>query len=78
MNLSLAFSKDVVKACCVLHNFVRNRDGYKFQDTLEITGLDDTDLIVENEEMTAMNIREKFADFFISNEGSIPWQSNFI
>lgn len=78
LNLSLDLSKDVVKACCVLHNYVRERDGYRFEDTLEITGLGDTNAIVDNEEMSARNIREKFADYFISDEGSLSWQSNFI
>lgn len=29
----------VIKACCALHNYIRDRDGVRFQDTLQITGL---------------------------------------
>jgi hypothetical protein len=31
----------IVKASVVLHNFVRERDGYKFEDALTVTGLED-------------------------------------
>jgi hypothetical protein len=30
-----------VKTSVVLHNFVRDRDGYKFEDALTVTGLED-------------------------------------
>jgi len=40
LNISPDFAVDIVKACVVLHNFVRERDGYKFEDTLTITGLE--------------------------------------
>ncbi|GBP48537.1 hypothetical protein EVAR_38509_1 [Eumeta japonica] len=30
-----------MKTCCVLHNYVRERDGYKFEDTLCIPGLEE-------------------------------------
>ena len=28
------FCDVIVKTCCILHNFVRQRDGFQFQDTL--------------------------------------------
>jgi hypothetical protein len=28
------FSDVIVKTCCILHNFVRQTDGFQFQDTL--------------------------------------------
>jgi hypothetical protein len=31
----------IVKASVVLNNFVRERDGYKFEDALTVTGLED-------------------------------------
>ena len=41
LNVSPDFAVDIVKACVVLHNFVRERDGYKFEDALTVTGLGD-------------------------------------
>ena len=35
------FATDIVKACIVLHNYVRHRDGYVAEDTTSITGLED-------------------------------------
>jgi hypothetical protein len=32
----------VVKACCILHNYVLQGDGYKFEDTLTVEGIHDT------------------------------------
>ena len=41
LNVSPDFAVYIVKACVVLHNFVRERDGYKFEDALTLTGLED-------------------------------------
>ena len=41
LNISPDFAVDIVKACVVLHNFVRERDCYKFEDALTVTGLED-------------------------------------
>jgi len=41
LNVSPEFAVDIVKACDVLHNFVRERDGYKFEDALNVTVLED-------------------------------------
>jgi hypothetical protein len=32
---------DTGKICVVLHNFVRERDGYKFEVAMAVTGLED-------------------------------------
>ena len=41
LNASPDFAVDIVKACVVLHIFVRERDGYKFEDAMTVTGLED-------------------------------------
>jgi len=41
LNVSPDFEVVIVKAIVVLHNFVRERDGYKFEDALTVTGLED-------------------------------------
>ena len=34
LNTSVLFSESIVKACCLLHNYVRSKDGINFDDTL--------------------------------------------
>jgi hypothetical protein len=41
LNVSLDFALDTVNACVVLHYFVHQRDGYKFEDVIKGTGLED-------------------------------------
>lgn len=44
INLNPDFVEEVVLAACVLHNFVRKRDGYQFEDTLTCP-LSDIDVV---------------------------------
>jgi hypothetical protein len=41
LNVSPDFAVDIVNACVLLHYFVRERDGYKFEEALTVTGLED-------------------------------------
>jgi hypothetical protein len=41
LNTSMHFAEDIVKACCMLPNFVRQRDGYNFHDSLHVLGFED-------------------------------------
>lgn len=34
INVNIDFAEDIIKTCCVLHNFVRKRDSMQFEDTL--------------------------------------------
>ncbi len=76
INLEPNFAVSITKACVVLHNFIRDRDGYDFEDTLLITGLHDANL----RDMGGMsrgganNIRDFVADYFLSDEGALSWQ----
>jgi hypothetical protein len=40
LNVSLDFALDTFKACVVLHYFVHQRDGCKFEDVMKVTGLE--------------------------------------
>lgn len=77
LNVSIEFAEHIVKACCILHNFVRKRDGYNFHDTLTVTGLDN----IENVQMPllrSITTRDQLQNFFLSEEGRIPWQEQRI
>lgn len=78
MQTSLSNTIIIVKACCVLHNYIRKRDGYRVEDTLTINGLQDLDLNVNNNIRSGDMIRDKFANYFISPNGAVPWQDSSI
>lgn len=66
-----------VKAACVLHNFVRKRDGYLFEDSLmdEMEGADWTHT---RGNYRWASICEKFTDFFMSPASQVSWQLDAI
>jgi len=74
------FADDVVKACCILHNYVRRRDGYKFEDTLS-NNLEDFKNRNSNRNLGArqqgIEIREYFSEYFM-NSGLVPFQYRFV
>lgn len=75
LNVEPDFAVDIVKACIVLHNFVRDRDGYLPEDTTTISGLED----VSREPtarggLQANNVRQILTKYFVSPIGSVPWQ----
>ena len=72
------FVELIVLAACVLHNFVRVRDGFLFEDSLTcplenipVVGTGDSSQIAKNN-------RDAFADFFMSQEGCVSWQYDMI
>jgi len=76
LNVSEEFAYDIIKACVILHNFVRIRDGntLEFEDTLFYEGLLDEDRSPDNTSgKAATNTRDDFADYFMG-AGEVPWQ----
>uniref|UniRef100_A0A2S2PHY3 Putative nuclease HARBI1 n=1 Tax=Schizaphis graminum TaxID=13262 RepID=A0A2S2PHY3_SCHGA len=72
------FCDHIIKACCVLHNFVRKRDGCNYDENIA-----DTAYINYLEgfqghgrrhiNRNGMEIRDNFANYFI-NQGAVPFQ----
>ena len=64
-----------VKACVGLHIFVRERHGYKFEDAMTVTGLEDVpDGQSVRWGLTANSVRNTVADYFLTDAGAVPWQ----
>lgn len=71
------YAKEIIKACCVLHNFVRERDGYNFDDTLTQPLQNIIIDSYESNRSSPEGIRSFFTDYFI-NAGRLEWQMNMI
>ncbi|KAL4125803.1 hypothetical protein QTP88_010043 [Uroleucon formosanum] len=75
---AFALINDIIKSACLLHNFVRDRDSFSFEDTLNnpLTETIASDSVRRNNR-TALRYRELFAEYFMT-EGRLDWQDNYI
>lgn len=74
INVEPDFAVDIIKACTVLHNFVRDRDGYLPEDTTTIAGLEDLPREpTARGGLQANNIRNILNKYFVTI-GALPWQ----
>ena len=64
----------IIKTRCILHNFVRQRDGLQFQDTLYECTLDSIKAVGTSGNVTGTAVREYFGKYFASPLGFVPWQ----
>lgn len=78
LDTNIEFAEYIVKAICVLHNYVRIRDGNCYEETLFTAPLANLTGSTSGRAIrVADNIRNKFMDYF-NNEGSIEWQDRMI
>ncbi|XP_045456788.1 uncharacterized protein LOC123666778 [Melitaea cinxia] len=81
MNVQYEFATDIIKACCVMHNFVLNRDGVQATDDIIF---DDSDLqmlhltTANENNLSPHLIRNDFCNYFSSDVGALSWQLNKI
>jgi hypothetical protein len=79
LNVSPDFAVVIVKACVVLHSFVRERDSCKSEDALTVTSLEG----VPNGQLvrgglTANSVRTTVADYFLTDAGAASWKMSKI
>jgi hypothetical protein len=75
LTVSLDLAVYIVKVCVVLHNFVPERVRYKFEDVSTVTGLEDVpDGQSVSGRLTANNVWNKVADYYLTDAGAVPWQ----
>jgi len=74
LNVEEKLAENINKTCCLLHNFVRDRDGFRFEDTIAVSGLiDDTTVYNSQPGNVVKCVRTELIDFFMK-EGQVPWQ----
>lgn len=78
-----AFACDIVKAVCVLHNMILNKEEERIphiaMDDIEVQERTPTNAIPicnRRPANDAMIIRDRFMSYFVSPNGSLPWQNN--
>ncbi|GBN21198.1 hypothetical protein AVEN_214321-1 [Araneus ventricosus] len=79
LNVDLELAENIVKAVCVLHNFVRRRDGHRSEYAPESEQSAFYD--IENDSTSRSNpkvldIRDQFAKYFVKNP--LEWQNEKI
>lgn len=77
LDVNIEFCVSIVKACCILHNYVRTKDGIMFSDTLYECPFENF-TYQENQRgrhlTGGVNVRQYLTSYFTSPQGSIPWQ----
>ena len=78
-NVSPNSAVGILKASILLHNFLLERDSYKFEDAMTVNGLEDVpDGQSEPRGLTANSVSNKAADYFLTGAGAVPWQMSNI
>lgn len=78
LNVNNDFAEDIIKACRILHNYVRKKDGYRYEDTLyqaPLVSLREGN--VPKGSKPATSTRDRYADYFVS-EVKLEWQDKMI
>ncbi|XP_022177724.1 protein ALP1-like [Myzus persicae] len=70
------FTDEIVKACCILHNFVRKRDGINYEDS-EINSFDDIETHGGGARSQGVAVRDYFANYFMG-PGAVDFQYNVL
>lgn len=75
LNLSLDLTVAIVKTTCVLQNFIHTEEGH-VEPLINRDRLNSR-LHLEGNNLTADEIRQKYTEYFSSDEGSLPWQDKY-
>uniref|UniRef100_A0A8C5PJK6 DDE Tnp4 domain-containing protein n=1 Tax=Leptobrachium leishanense TaxID=445787 RepID=A0A8C5PJK6_9ANUR len=79
LDVQIDFCVDLVKCCCVLHNFVSGRDGFNLDDSLSVIGMEE----FINDDVMPVNrhsnrYRDALVTYFTSEAGVVPWHMGSI
>lgn len=70
------FATAVVQCCCLLHNFVKKRDGFIFDDTLTCEMDDVEDVTSVGGKSNGITVRDLFCEYF-NGPGAVSWQERY-
>lgn len=72
---------EIVKAACILHNYVRKNEGklseptYTLPTTSSVTEIEDSNQLSHSRPTNqAIRNRDKFTEYFLKTHGELPWQ----
>ena len=71
------FAIDIVKACCILYNFIRTRDGIRYEDSLHSFPSHQASRDVTRNTRQPVSYQDFFAQYFVG-DGQVPWQNKCI
>ncbi|XP_051156760.1 uncharacterized protein LOC127278874 [Leptopilina boulardi] len=79
LNVHPNFANILIKACVVLHNFIRDKGGFVPEHTTTLIGLEDLqpDQSVQAG-ISANSVRDVLGNYFLTDVGSVPWQMSKI
>ena len=65
------FCDKIIKACCVLHNYIWKKDGIQSDDTLYECPLESIEPVGTSGRVRGVAVRQRFAKYFNSPQGSV-------
>lgn len=74
--VSKEFATSIVQCCCLLHNFVKKRDGFIFDDTLTCEMDDVEDVTSVGGKSNGIEVRDLFCEYF-NGPGAVSWQERY-
>ncbi|XP_044144714.1 protein ALP1-like isoform X2 [Bufo gargarizans] len=75
IQLDVATVDAVVKACCILHNYVIDHDGPDKDAEATVPSLATAiNWQTSKPDESELELKDLFADYFMTPEGSVPWQ----
>lgn len=75
IDVNAEFAIDIIKCCCLLHNFVYDHEGLKFEDMLTITGMEE----LEHDHNLCVNWSvnrywDALANYFVFEHRQLSWK----
>lgn len=74
--VSPEFVTTIVMCCCVLHNYVKKRDGFIFEDSLTCEMVNMEEMPTVGGRCNGLAVRDLFAEYF-NGPGAVTWQDRY-